>query len=182
MDKVTVEKILSILNDNLKCVPAGPERSGYIDSITLINQLYRDNNQVKDIDVTQSVHLKQSVKEFCDSNGLKEKHIIPQLYRDQKGTFTLDYAIEKFAKHLVNTGVLCVANQWISVKERLPEKNGNSSIYCLVFSISDGIVVRPYNEYHKCWDDEDSDDNYTDAVNGLVTHWMPLPEPPKTEK
>jgi len=69
--------------------------------------------------------------------------------------------------------------EWISVKDRLPEKNGKSSIFCLVNTVYDGIVVRPFNEFHHCWDDEESDDYYSDSINGLVTHWMPLPQPPK---
>jgi hypothetical protein len=69
--------------------------------------------------------------------------------------------------------------EWISVKDGLPEKNGNSSIMCLVNDKSWGVICRPYNEYHQCWDDEDGDDYYCDAVNGKITHWMPLPGPPK---
>jgi len=68
--------------------------------------------------------------------------------------------------------------KWIKVEDELPHKDGNSSIYCLVYDIYDGVVVRPYNEYHKCWDDEDGDDYYTDAVGGKITHWMTLPEKP----
>jgi hypothetical protein len=68
--------------------------------------------------------------------------------------------------------------EWISVEERLPKKDGNSQIMCLVIDSYHGIVVRPYNEYHKCWDDEGCDDYYTDAVGGKITHWMPLPSPP----
>jgi len=66
-------------------------------------------------------------------------------------------------------------SEWISVKDRLPHKDGNSSIYSLVHDTYDGIVVRPYNEYHKCWDMEDGDDYYCDAIDGKITHWMPLP-------
>ena len=69
--------------------------------------------------------------------------------------------------------------EWISVKDQLPKKDGDSSIYCLVFDSYNGIVVRPYNEVHGCWDQEDGDDYYCDAVGGKITHWMPLPEPPK---
>jgi len=71
-----------------------------------------------------------------------------------------------------------VSERWINVKDGLPMKDGKSSIYCLVNSEYDGIVVRPYNEYHKCWDTEDADDYYCDAVGGKITHWMPLPNPP----
>lgn len=69
--------------------------------------------------------------------------------------------------------------EWISVYDMLPENDRNSSIYCLVFDTYNGIVVRPYNEHHQCWDQEDGDDYYTDAVGGKITHWMPLPNPPK---
>jgi hypothetical protein len=69
--------------------------------------------------------------------------------------------------------------EWISVNDRLPKRDGESSIYCLVFETFKTITVRPYNEAHSCWDQEDGDDYYTDAVGGKITHWMPLPEPPK---
>ncbi len=70
-------------------------------------------------------------------------------------------------------------DKWISVKDKLPQKDGNSHIYCLVYDTYDGIIVRPFNEYHFCWDQEDADDYYTDAQGGKITHWQPLPEPPK---
>ncbi len=69
-------------------------------------------------------------------------------------------------------------NEWIKVEDRLPEKDGNSSIMCVVFDKYNGVICRPYNEYHKVWDDEDFDDTYTDAIGGNITHWMPLPKPP----
>lgn len=68
---------------------------------------------------------------------------------------------------------------WIPVSERLPELDGNSQIMCIVYDkYYSEILVRPYNEYHKCWDDEDKDDYYTKAVGGNITHWMPLPPKP----
>ena len=74
-------------------------------------------------------------------------------------------------------------NDWISVKDRLPYEDGDSQIMCLVFDdYENDILVRPYNEYHKCWDTEDRDDYYTDAINGYITHWMELPMPPSNTK
>ena len=71
---------------------------------------------------------------------------------------------------------------WKNVKDELPSKNGNSSIHCLVFDKYNGIVVRPYNEYHKCWDQEDGDDYYCDAIDGKITHWMKLPDKPEVKQ
>ena len=86
---------------------------------------------------------------------------------------------QKFATlHAQKIADKMVSERWINVKDGLPMKDGKSSIYCLVNSEYDGIVVRPYNEYHKCWDTEDADDYYCDAVGGKITHWMPLPNPP----
>lgn len=68
--------------------------------------------------------------------------------------------------------------KWIKVENGLPKKDGNSEIPCLVYVARFGISVHPYNEYHKCWDTEDGDDYFTDAVGGKITHWMPLPTPP----
>lgn len=68
---------------------------------------------------------------------------------------------------------------WISVKERLPEKPGKESyehVPCLVNS-GWGIHILLWNCEHLCWDQEDGDD-ISDA-DQEVTHWMPLPEPPQ---
>lgn len=69
-------------------------------------------------------------------------------------------------------------DEWISVDERLPECYSNDSINCLV-KCDYGIVVRPFDKFHNCWNTEDDDDYYTEAKGGNVTHWKPLPTPPK---
>ncbi len=71
-------------------------------------------------------------------------------------------------------------SEWISVKDSLPKKDGNSSIPCMCWDSYHRIQrVLVYNEFHGVWDDESGDDYYTDAINGKVSHWMPLPEPPQ---
>ena len=58
---------------------------------------------------------------------------------------------------------------WISVKDRLPEKRGDYLIYN-----TDGIVWPYwYNPEDKRWYDN------CGYLTESVTHWMPLPEPPK---
>lgn len=73
------------------------------------------------------------------------------------------------------------ADDWVSVNERLPYRDGDDSIFCVVIDTCEGIVVRPFNEAHVCWDLEDGSDYYTDAKGGKITHWRPLPEPPKSK-
>ena len=63
------------------------------------------------------------------------------------------------------------AQRWIDVKDELPLTD---DIKYLVRTKSDGICLLPFNNYHQCWDDEDGDDYFTDAIGGKVTHWRPI--------
>lgn len=58
--------------------------------------------------------------------------------------------------------------KWISVEERLPEKSGSylvctskSSVYCTKFTR------------------HEQDGRFHTDINTHITHWMPMPEPPK---
>ena len=79
-----------------------------------------------------------------------------------------DSARRMVADHLIAHGV--TAQEWISVKERLPEESGDYLVYCGEY---DGICVLHYEvlktkgKWGSKWKE--------------VTHWMPLPEPPKGE-
>jgi hypothetical protein len=58
--------------------------------------------------------------------------------------------------------------EWIDVKDRLPEKENEYLVF--------GINVTTLNFIEGEW--------YSDVFNAiidkkLITHWMPLPEPPK---
>ena len=85
-----------------------------------------------------------------------------------------------------------VPSKWIPVTERLPEEDGrylvvktifNNSIYQDVSSFAkDGRKVDKYDFYRgwkNVWYYYDSE--WGHITTGNVTHWMPLPEPPKGE-
>ena len=75
--------------------------------------------------------------------------------------------------------------QWISVEERLPERNGEYIVTACdegepydEITWNDTVVVCA--EYYKgCWTWEENSTEY--SLDGIVTHWMPLPEPPEIE-
>ena len=79
-------------------------------------------------------------------------------------------------------------NSWISVEERLPDKNGQYLVYT---KWTYGSFIRlccwtpKYNGFEEhlkgraIWYVYDSE--YGDYECKDITHWMPLPEPPKEE-
>lgn len=80
----------------------------------------------------------------------------------------------ELADHLIANGVTLdnqvSSSKWISVKDRLPEEDGDYLIYVTVpFTGSKFMTVMHYEKdaYSQIWMD--------------TTHWMPLPQPPKGE-
>lgn len=70
-------------------------------------------------------------------------------------------------------------NRWISVTEQLPEYMKNVLVTDGVFS---GMGWRDYYDCHGTKPREDHWIAPSTNVNELgITHWMPLPEPPKEE-
>lgn len=75
---------------------------------------------------------------------------------------------ETVANHLISNGV--TIQQWISVEEGLPEPGAEVLTYAKMPDVSwADISVAVYNPeiYQPGWK--------------FITHWMPLPEPPKGE-
>ena len=76
--------------------------------------------------------------------------------------------------------------QWISVKDRLPDVAGMYIVTACDEWCSHGegiwydtvVVVAEYSG--GCWNWNDNGTDYD--IDDLVTHWMPLPKPPKGEK
>ena len=65
-------------------------------------------------------------------------------------------------------------SEWISVKDRLPEKDDTYLVYIVANNVpkDKGITTLRYTNLSKRF-------IYEDVYLFTVTHWMPLPEPPK---
>ena len=102
------------------------------------------------------------------------------------------------ANHLIANGVTFatdnnVGDKWIPVTERLPDKDGKylafnkgivaGSGYCRVIGFAkDARKIDQYDfveDWQNVWYFYDSEYGY--VTTNSVTHWMPLPEPPKEE-
>ena len=85
------------------------------------------------------------------------------------------------ADKLIANGV--TVQDWISVKERLPPHNHDVLVYRPDMAMK--ILVDNYYgyygeddaEWHESWAKYGKDIHN----NPLITHWMPLPQPPKGE-
>ena len=78
----------------------------------------------------------------------------------------------EIADHLIANGV--TIQKWIPVSERLPENFGE---YIVTVQEETGKLYSDYADYypyHKKWRTV-----LFLGVRDKVTHWMPLPEPPK---
>ena len=102
----------------------------------------------------------------------------------------VDCVRETVADHLIANGV--TVQKWIPVTERFPNEDGNylvakkifnNSIWQEVLSFAkDGRKVDKYDfhrEWKNVWYYYDSELGH--ITIDRVTHWMPLPEPPKGE-
>jgi hypothetical protein len=72
-----------------------------------------------------------------------------------------------------------IALAWISVEDRLPAKDlpvlaaGEGLIYIASYPGND------LDEYEEHWNVLDPTVKDYIGITGVITHWMPLPEPPK---
>ena len=89
-----------------------------------------------------------------------------------KGYKGNDCIFEQGADWLIARGV--TVQEWISVKDRLPGKNVNCIVhYKHAYCNNDG-----YWAIGSCFYDGEK---FQIGLAYKVTHWMPLPEPPKEE-
>ena len=82
-------------------------------------------------------------------------------------------SLENAANILIGNGV--TVQEWISVDDRLPEESG----YYLVVADIGRNEVLSYSKKYQAFNT--FDDSYSESNVIPVTHWMPLPNPPKGE-
>ena len=78
------------------------------------------------------------------------------------------------ADHLIANGV--TVQEWISVKDRLPEINIGVLVYTPRFKNTFEVFYKGDGKW------EIASYRGGEILNDEVTHWMPLPQPPKGEK
>ena len=85
------------------------------------------------------------------------------------GNYGAEHLMVHSMRRLVEDAPDVACEQWISVKERLPDNDD----YYLTYTTEYTCEVYRYDgdgEWVTAWDDTENHD---------ITHWMPLPEPPK---
>lgn len=73
-------------------------------------------------------------------------------------------------------------DQWISVKERLPDSKSERVLIFLTNYGNPRVDIGYYDGPYDGYGAEEGDQEFTDSDSERttsVTHWMPLPEPPK---
>ena len=81
------------------------------------------------------------------------------------------YGNEDIAEKLISNGV--TVQEWIPIKDRLPKNEKEGVLIALRWGMVD---IGWYEEGQ--W----SSEFVNEYEDGEVTHWMPLPQPPKGEK
>ena len=96
---------------------------------------------------------------------------------------------EEIADHLIANGI--TVHEWISVKDRLPEEDGSYLVTTNSFGDRQSVKLRWFAKdgenvdahdlagQKDVWYLYDIECGYVSIDS--VTHWMPLPEPPKGE-
>ena len=108
-------------------------------------------------------------------------------YDKKHGSKDFIYGIETVLEYAENLQTIDVAQEWISVDDRLPDKTGRYLVLknriapdCLGGNRTDIVILRFFVDkgfriptHIPDWINEE--------INEEVTHWMPLPQPPKGE-
>lgn len=93
---------------------------------------------------------------------------------------TTDFHLERFVTDLLSFGV--TIRRWIPVSERLPDNKEHDWVLAQVVEDNGFMHIPKVMEYRRQRNDwYEETYGWLSEHNGAftVTHWMPLPEPPK---
>ena len=109
------------------------------------------------------------------------------IFGNKLGNRCFDSCLEMIADHLISNGV--TMQEWISVDDRLPEKDGAYLVTTNSFGDRQSVKLRWFAKdgenidaydlagQKDVWYLYDIECGYVSIKT--VTHWMPLPQPPK---
>lgn len=111
---------------------------------------------------------------------VKEKLV--ELLQSAPADIIGNHGVVALADHLIANGV--TVQEWISVKDRLPDNKEYDWVLAQVVEDNGFMHIPKVMEYRQSrndWFEETY--GWLSEHNGLfsVTHWMPLPNPPKGE-
>ena len=103
-------------------------------------------------------------------------------YDKEHGNEDFIYGIETVLEYAENLPVTNIMQEWISVKDRLPDNKEYDWVLAQVVEDNGFMHIPTVMEYRQSkndWFEETY--GWISEHNGAftVTHWMPLPEPPK---
>ena len=105
-------------------------------------------------------------------------------YDKEHGSKDFIYGIETVLEYAENLQTTDIIQEWISVKDRLPDNKEYDWVLAQVVEDNGFMHIPTVMEYRQSrndWFEETY--GWLSDHNGAftVTHWMPLPEPPKGE-
>jgi hypothetical protein len=84
----------------------------------------------------------------------------------------VEFKMNRLKKKIESKEVFLGLNGWNARWNGLPEKDG---AYLVIHNRE--VVIRIYNSYHKCWDQEDGDDHFCDL--NQIDFWKEMPQMPQ---
>lgn len=133
-----------------------------------------DADELIDFPYSEGAGTEEQIMDWIEECGLSDE--------EDKAKMLCWKVIEGF-RNVVKTAPTILASQWISVEDRLPGENGQY----IVTACDEGesydemiwndTVVVCAEYYNGAWTWQENGTEYD--LNGIVTHWMPLPTNPK---
>ena len=128
-------------------------------------------------------------KQFAEKMKLIDLLTESEILCNDCGQHGNSYCIEAIADHLIANGV--TVQKWIPVTERLPDISDLDKEWSktVLFRTTQGYILSGYRHIgrpQKSFYDDDwttpywlNESEEVEFEDDEVTHWMPLPEPPK---